>query len=175
MNKFSQGYPAKRLKLWPQPRFGITALLTRPVTRARGGALWKKTTIGLITPRAQIVWQASLKYSAGLGFQQCRNSSLESGFEKVALYEEQGLWTHAALQTPTGRWRSKLGQGPLIEHLSPESLSDGIYGIPTVYMRKVCESFGDFRIKVHSAPKTDEPSQSPNQPRATTLFAVGYG
>ena len=72
----------------------------------------------------------------GLGFQQCRNSSLESGFEKVALYEAQGLWTHAALQTPTGRWRSKMGQGPLIEHLNPDSLSDGMYGSPTVYMRR---------------------------------------
>lgn len=72
----------------------------------------------------------------GLGYQRCQDSSLESGFEKVALYEAQGLWKHAALQTPTGRWRSKTGQGPLIEHLSPESLSDGEYGSPTIYMRR---------------------------------------
>ena len=73
---------------------------------------------------------------AGLGFLQCQDSSLESGYEKVALYEEQGVWKHAALQTPNGRWRSKMGVGPVIEHLSPESLSDGIYGNPTTYMRR---------------------------------------
>lgn len=72
----------------------------------------------------------------GLGYQQCQDSSLETGFEKVALYEEDGVWTHAALQTPNGRWRSKMGRGPIIEHISPESLSDGIYGNPTIYMRR---------------------------------------
>ncbi|MDE0366713.1 MAG: hypothetical protein OXP09_14195 [Gammaproteobacteria bacterium] len=80
--------------------------------------------------------ESLIEVFTGLEFQRCRNSSLESGFEKVALYDEQGLWTHAALQTPTGRWRSKMGKGPLIEHISPESLSDGIYGSPTVYMRR---------------------------------------
>ena len=73
----------------------------------------------------------------GLGFEQCLDSTLEDGYEKVALYEEHGMWTHAALQTSTGRWRSKMGQGPVIEHPGPESLSGGIYGNPTMYMRKV--------------------------------------
>ena len=80
--------------------------------------------------------ESLIEVFAGLGFQQCQDSSLESGYEKVALYEEQGVWTHAALQTSTGRWRSKMGQGPVIEHLNPESLSDGIYGNPTIYMRR---------------------------------------
>lgn len=73
---------------------------------------------------------------AGLGFEQCQDSSLESGYEKVALYEDRGVFQHAALQTPTGRWRSKMGKGPVIEHRSPESLSDGMYGSPTIYMRR---------------------------------------
>ena len=47
----------------------------------------------------------------GLGFEQCIDSSLEDGHEKVALYEEHGTWKHAALQTTTGRWRIKMGQG----------------------------------------------------------------
>ncbi|MCY3752374.1 MAG: hypothetical protein OXG54_13370, partial [Gammaproteobacteria bacterium] len=80
--------------------------------------------------------ESLIEVFAGLGFQQCRDSSLEIGFEKVALYEEQGMWKHAARQTPAGRWRSKMGRGPLIEHLSPESLSDGEYGNPTIYMRR---------------------------------------
>ena len=80
--------------------------------------------------------ESLIEVFAGLGFQQCQDSSLESGYEKVALYEEQGVWKHAALQTSTGRWRSKMGEGPVIEHLNPESLSDGMYGNPTIYMRR---------------------------------------
>ncbi len=80
--------------------------------------------------------ESLIEVFAGLKFLQCQDSSLESGYEKVALYEEQGVWKHAALQMPNGRWRSKMGQGPVIEHLSPESLSGGMYGNPTIYMRR---------------------------------------
>ena len=73
---------------------------------------------------------------AGLDYEQCDDSGFEAGYEKVALYEIHDRFEHAALQTPTGRWRSKMGQGPLIEHLSPESLSDGMYGNPTIIMRR---------------------------------------
>lgn len=73
----------------------------------------------------------------GLGFEQCHDSSTENGYQKVALYEEQGVWKHAAIQTPEGRWRSKMGKGPVIEHRSPESLADGQYGNVTSYMRRV--------------------------------------
>ena len=80
--------------------------------------------------------ESLIEVFAGLGFERCQDSALESGYEKVALYEDRGLWEHAALQTSDGRWRSKMGEGPLIEHRSPDSLSDGIYGNPTIYMRR---------------------------------------
>ena len=80
--------------------------------------------------------ESLIEVFAGLGFEQCQDSSLERGYEKVALYEEGGVWEHAAVQTLSGRWRSKMGRGPVIEHRSPESLSGGIYGSPTVYMRR---------------------------------------
>ena len=73
---------------------------------------------------------------AGLGFEQCHDSRIEDGYQKVALYEEQSVWKHAAVQMPNGRWRSKMGQGPVIEHLSPESLSGGPYGNATIYIRR---------------------------------------
>lgn len=73
---------------------------------------------------------------AGLEYEQCDNSSFEDGYEKVALYEIHGRFEHAAVQMPNGRWRSKMGKGPVIEHISPESLSDGMYGNPTIYMRR---------------------------------------
>ena len=72
----------------------------------------------------------------GLDFEQCQDSSAEDDYQKIALYEQQGVWTHAAVQTPSGRWRSKMGRGPVIEHHSPESLSGGMYGDATVTMRR---------------------------------------
>ena len=73
---------------------------------------------------------------AGLGFEQCNDGSPEDGYQKVALYAVQGRFQHAAAQTPNERWRSKMGQGPVIEHLSPESLSGGMYGDAAAYIRR---------------------------------------
>ena len=72
----------------------------------------------------------------GLGFEQCEDSDAEDGYRKIALYEAQGIGKHAAVQMSSGRWRSKMGQGPVMEYLSLELLSGGMYGIPTTYMRR---------------------------------------
>ena len=47
----------------------------------------------------------------------------------------EGFPTRA--QNPDGAWHSKMGEGPVIEHPSPDSLSGGPYGNPTVFMRRV--------------------------------------
>ena len=74
---------------------------------------------------------------AGLGYEECEDSRLEDGYLKIALYgEEEGEAKHAAVQMPDGAWRSKLGYGPVIEHRSPESLADGIYGGVHCFMRR---------------------------------------
>ena len=73
---------------------------------------------------------------AGLGYERCDDSLVEGGYQKVALYEAQGVWTHASVQMPNGTWRSKMGQGPVIEHRSPESLDGGIYGNVHRFMRR---------------------------------------
>ena len=89
----------------------------------------------------------------GLDYEPCDNSGLESGFEKVALYEREGRFEHAALQTPTGRWRSKMGQGPLIEHRRPESLGGGMYGNPTIHMRRQVPEGVPVRARVVPPPE----------------------
>ncbi len=52
--------------------------------------------------------QSLVEVFAGLGFVQCQDSSLESCYEKVALYEERGVWTHAAYKraadTGAAKW-----------------------------------------------------------------------
>ena len=77
-----------------------------------------------------------LEVFAGLGYEQCDDSRIEDGYQKVALYETQGVWTHAAVQMPSGVWRSKMGEGPVIEHRSAESLSGGPYGDVHCFMRR---------------------------------------
>jgi hypothetical protein len=62
-------------------------------------------------------------------------------YEKIVLYGkvEKGRLkaTHGALQQPNGIWTSKLGQGPLIKHPSPHSLTGPSYGRPiAVYVRE---------------------------------------
>ncbi len=83
--------------------------------------------------------ESLIEVFAGLGFERCNDSQVEDSYQEVALYEEQGLWTHAALQMPNGLWRNKMGRGPLIEHLNPESLSRGPYGDPAVFMRRTLD------------------------------------
>lgn len=80
--------------------------------------------------------ESLMEVFAGLGYEPCDDGAAEDGYRKVALYEENGIAQHAALQVSNGRWQSKMGQGPVIEHLSPESISGRVYGAPTTFMRK---------------------------------------
>ena len=72
----------------------------------------------------------------GIGYELCDDGHFHESYKKVALYEVEGKFQHAAVQMPNGAWRSKMGEGPVIEHRSPESLAGGIYGDPAVFMRK---------------------------------------
>ena len=73
---------------------------------------------------------------SALGYERCDDSSLEPEYLKVALYESKVGWTHASIQTPSGLWQSKLAEFELMEHLDPEAVAGGVYGEPTVFMRR---------------------------------------
>src|SRR5262245_50300787 len=56
-------------------------------------------------------------------------------YEKIVLYAKVGPngkleCTHGSRQLADGSWTSKLGAGPLIRHLSPQSLNGPSYGKP---------------------------------------------
>lgn len=72
-----------------------------------------------------------------LGFELCDNANLEPDFEKVALYEKAGEFTHVARLLNSGNWTSKLGALEDIEHSDLESLADGSYGRPLVFLRRL--------------------------------------
>ena len=50
------------------------------------------------------------------GFAECDNGDLERGVEKIALFADEGRFTHVARQLNSGRWTSKLGEDCDIEH-----------------------------------------------------------
>lgn len=71
-----------------------------------------------------------------LGYEVCPSGSLENGYEKVVLYERNGMWKHAAKQLPTGKWTSKLGFEEDVEHDAPDCLAGTMYGSVHCYMRR---------------------------------------
>lgn len=72
-----------------------------------------------------------------LGYEACSmDISLEEGFEKVALFGQALLYTHAARQLANGKWTSKLGKAEDIEHDSPQDVAGGIYGEVVQVMKR---------------------------------------
>ncbi|MFT4557125.1 MAG: DUF7689 domain-containing protein [Planctomycetales bacterium] len=71
-----------------------------------------------------------------LGFVECSDGTLQSGFEKVALYGSTFMYTHAARQLPDGKWTSKLGKAEDVTHDSPGDLAGGPYGEVVEFMSR---------------------------------------
>jgi hypothetical protein len=80
--------------------------------------------------------QAFVEFYGIYGYEVCPTSDLEEGFEKIAIYTEDGEVTHAARQVPSGRWTSKLGVLEDIEHDTLEGLERRGYGQATVFMKR---------------------------------------
>ena len=75
----------------------------------------------------------------GLGYEECRDGSLEVGFQKIALFAKlDNQPTHAARQLANGKWTSKLGPLEDIMHDSVEDVSGPEYGDPVMFMRRAC-------------------------------------
>lgn len=66
------------------------------------------------------------------GYVECSSWMHEDGFQKVALYCIDNMWTHAARELVTkpniGKWTSKLGGSNDIRHGTPFSIEGSIYG-----------------------------------------------
>ncbi len=72
---------------------------------------------------------------ATAGFVPCPDGSLETGWEKAAIFATDEGPTHAARQLDTGHWTSKLGPDDDIEHtlLGLVSLT---YGTVVQFLRR---------------------------------------
>ena len=72
-----------------------------------------------------------------LGWEVCSAGSLESGYEKLAIFANGNMMpTHIARQIATGSWVSKLGTWLDIEHTNCQGLTGDEYGEVAMYMRR---------------------------------------
>lgn len=73
---------------------------------------------------------------AAVGFTECDNNQVETGFEKIALYALNNRPTHAARQLNNGLWTSKLGQLEDIEH-ALDGLTGDKYGVVVKLLKRL--------------------------------------
>jgi hypothetical protein len=70
----------------------------------------------------------------------CSNSTLEKGWEKIAIYaSDSGEPTHVAKQTKSGKWTSKLCDWEDIEHNTLEALEGDFYGKAVKFLKRAVE------------------------------------
>jgi len=89
-------------------------------------------------PREETI-EAFIELYRTFGYAPCDltdDGSLEPGYEKIALYAEGTIPTHAAKQLPDGRWCSKLGLYEDIKHDNQACLNGPCYGCPVRFLRR---------------------------------------
>jgi hypothetical protein len=73
---------------------------------------------------------------ATMGYLACDDGTLESGFEKIAIFaDSDGKPTHAARQLPDGFWTSKLGHSVDIRH-ELHALAGSNYGTVVKFLKR---------------------------------------
>lgn len=93
----------------------------------------------------EVNMHAFLGAFATLGYEECKDGSLEDGYEKVVLFARQDdagylKPTHAARQLRNGWWTSKLGPLEDIEHAESDDVKGPCYGEQTKFMRRAIKN-----------------------------------
>ena len=71
-------------------------------------------------------------------YEKCESGELEEGYVKITIYgiSESYSPKHYAIQTPNGKWKSKLGEKEDIEHDTLEALNGFFYGEPIAFAKR---------------------------------------
>jgi hypothetical protein len=93
----------------------------------------------------EITIGAFMQLYALFGYVECVDGTLETGFEKIALYAKRMPWgevepTHAARQLPDGQWTSKLGPCEDVTHATPSDVDGPSYGTPIKFLKRLAIS-----------------------------------
>lgn len=91
---------------------------------------WPPTAPRTLDPQSLI---AAFEY---FGFEVCANGTVEPDYDKVALYEKNGEWQHAAVIEEEDLYHSKMGVWWDIVHRSGDLFHDDAYGDIFAYMRR---------------------------------------
>jgi hypothetical protein len=85
----------------------------------------------------EVTLAAFLAAFTSVGYGPCDNTILESGFDKIAVFADQGgRPTHACRQIEEGRWTSKLGRSEDVEHELHAPLEGDTYGRIVLVMKR---------------------------------------
>ena len=79
------------------------------------------------------------KVFADHGYSETDDASLQSEFEKVAIYATPDAPEHVARQKASGMWTSKMGKGHDIEHATLAALEGATMGTVVKIMRRACK------------------------------------
>jgi hypothetical protein len=87
-------------------------------------------------PKGASVRHLSETY-AMFGFEPCgMDSSVETGYDKLAICELDGEWQHVCKQCPDGRWWSKLGDCEDVKHALNDIEAQPDYGTVVLIMKR---------------------------------------
>lgn len=85
------------------------------------------------------------------GFTECIDGKVEVDYDKVALYEKNGEWTHAAIVETEDLYHSKMGIWWDIVHRSGDLFHDEGYGDIFTFMKRLKS---DRHITIDKKPQT---------------------
>jgi hypothetical protein len=69
-----------------------------------------------------------------LGFSHCEHGAFESDFDKIALFEQDGVWAHVCKLCEDGRWWSKIDFFEDVKHTVEDAIA--VYGSKPLFMRR---------------------------------------
>lgn len=138
---FSSGYEVKSPETidYKYPIYNCIAFAADDQTQfwwpdQDGDAYWPEGV------KREVTRAAFIQAYETIGYKVCDNGNVEDGYEKIALYEKNGVPTHAAKQIDETWWKSKLGYWEDIEHKTAEAVQTfngiGWYGEVAFYMKR---------------------------------------
>ncbi len=83
----------------------------------------------------EVTVEAFVKLYESINYKTCDNGDFEDGYNKIAIYSNNGKPTHAARQVNEKSWTSKLGIHEDVAH-SIEAMQNGSYGNVAVFMKR---------------------------------------
>lgn len=126
----SEGYDVKSHATWQYNCIAFAADVDTKWWWPDGAGYWPP---GI---RREVTTKAFIEAFSSLGYRVCHSGNRQLGFDKIAIYTQNDVPTHAAKQLENGEWKSKLGPWEDIEHRTTKAVEEYIYGQVAVYMRK---------------------------------------